>query len=87
MSDAKYLVIGGTVPSKNDDQTHFIPAIKLVELYRVDPKECILIHDGRDKSMLLGMDISKLIILRPQPSGDYSTLPTEKGDNVAERIS
>jgi hypothetical protein len=38
---AKYLVYPGYVISKNDGEKHYISFMKLIELYRVDPRECI----------------------------------------------
>ena len=38
----KYLVIPGNIRSKNDGDLHYITAHQLIQLYRVDPDECIV---------------------------------------------
>lgn len=67
MSDKKYLVCPGEVTSRTDGDTHYIGAARLMDLYRVNPSECMvlrgpyirILHDG-------------LIKLHPRWSGDYS---------------
>lgn len=69
----KYLVIGGSVSSKSDGQTHYFSPQKLIRLYGVPRNECILIADfGSDK--LMGLDTSNLVTLRPRSDGNYQLI-------------
>jgi len=71
--DYIYLVRGGEITSKNDEQKHFVSCKQLIELYNVNPKECLCWHDavewikGRKKELL-----QSLIYLVPQASGIYN---------------
>ena len=69
----KYLVFQNEVVSKSDGDIHFISAIKLMELYNVKPKNCIIIRTEQDR-IVHNHDIhnSKLIKLFPKFNGDYS---------------
>jgi len=69
-----YLVVPGIVRSKNDGQYHYIDATKLIHLYKVDPKRCVVY----DKNIPVEVynQFGKLIRLSPRDSGDYS-LPEE----------
>ncbi len=70
----KYIVIGGEVTSSNDGQIHYIGPQRLCELYKVDPKECILV-DRRSgyRSGYLGYDLSDdMRVLLPRECGDYT---------------
>jgi hypothetical protein len=51
--------------SKNDNDRHYITAAKLMQLYKVDPRECIIYREN------VGLDVSKLIPLRPRYNGNY----------------
>ena len=76
----RYAVFPGRVISKVDGDVHYISADMLMRLYRVNPKECIVIredlepHELRLKLKLV--EEEKLICLEPRYSGDY-TLPKE----------
>jgi hypothetical protein len=64
----KYVVFPGIVASQHDNDTHFIDAQTLMELYRVDPRECVIYHgDNRD----LGKSFKGLITLHPRYDGKY----------------
>ena len=39
----RYVVHPGWVRSRNDGQDHFIRAGRLIHLYRVNPRECIIV--------------------------------------------
>jgi hypothetical protein len=60
----KYLVQPGWIISMNDGQWHFIGIGQLIRLYRVNPRECT--------SNPLGLDTSKLVVLRPEYGGNYT---------------
>ena len=70
----KYLVIGGTVRSKNDGQLHYIGPHTLAALYRVRRSQCFLI---RDDEKMDGVP-DGLIVLRPREDGDYR--PSSEAD-------
>ena len=61
----KYALYSGYVTSVNDGQEHFVPAYKLIELYGLNRKDCIL---DADSDKLYGLDY---IVLRPKEKGDY----------------
>jgi hypothetical protein len=68
----KYLVIPGNVRSRNDGDIHYISARQLMQLYGVNPDECV-IYDNR----FGGRQYSdELIPLRPMFNGNY-TLPSK----------
>jgi hypothetical protein len=58
----KYWVKPGYVKSKNDGDTHFINARQLMELYNVNPSECV-VNPANPEG---------LIILEPSYEGNYS---------------
>lgn len=68
----KYLVMGGEVISKNDGQHHYVNARKLVELYHLDPKECLLMEE--DDTIMRARSFGKnhILILRPRYDGNYT---------------
>jgi hypothetical protein len=44
----KYLVYGGEIASINDGGWHYVSAKKVAELYKVNPRECIMV-DKEDR--------------------------------------
>jgi hypothetical protein len=69
----KYVVIPGKVASEHDHDVHFIDAPTLMDLYKVDPKECVVLYgDDRD----IGKDFRGLIQLHPHYNGNYE-LPSD----------
>jgi hypothetical protein len=67
----RYLVHPGMVVSKNDGQEHYISAHRLMKLYQVDPREC-LIQEPNDPFLPRGYDIYyPWIHLYPRYDGDY----------------
>jgi len=69
MTKIKYALYPGYVWSKTDGGRHYVSAITLAELYRVNFGECIVIRRGRQTRL-------HLIHLYPSYRGDYS-LPKE----------
>lgn len=67
----KYAVYPGEVKSKSDGDTHLITASQLMSLYRVNPKECVVIDFERPETYL-GRDVSNLIKLYPREDGNYA---------------
>lgn len=65
----KYLICPGTVWS-NDGDIHFVNARQLINLYRVDPKDCVI--KPSDNKSLGWRKTNGLIELRPNELGDYS---------------
>lgn len=66
----KYLVAGGEVRSMRDGQLHYVDAHKLLELYGLDRRACVLV-DKWNRNQLVGVDTSKLVALGPDPTGQY----------------
>lgn len=69
----KYVVCGGWVRGRGDWDQQFITPNKLVELYKVDPAECIKIRHYNDKHGFTRDYLEKLIWLTPREDGNYST--------------
>lgn len=64
----KYVVVPGRVISANDRDIHYIGAARLMVLYKVDPKECVVYYgDERD----FGKNLEGLIRLYPRGDGNY----------------
>lgn len=59
----KYLLLPSSVISQRDGRNHYISAARLIKLYGVRLEECTDDPCGRDAS--------KLIPLRPDPTGEY----------------
>ena len=66
----KYLVIGGEVFSKSGSK-HYVNARRLCDLYRVDPKECILLEETDKMMRARTMGLNSMLILRPKYDGNY----------------
>jgi hypothetical protein len=70
----EFLVCPGYVVSKFDGDTHYISEHKLMHLYNVDPRECVIsccpAHHHEDEGLLH---------LEPNYDGDYS-LPDVRAD-------
>lgn len=64
----KYRVEPGGVRSANDGDLHWISARKLMALYRVDPRECMIIT----KANWHVRGVAGLIPLRPREDGNYA---------------
>ena len=62
----KYLVIPGWITSKSDGDRHYISANKLIRLYGVDRRECVVFQDGERGFC------DSLIKLEPDYNGDYN---------------
>lgn len=75
----KYAVHPGYVYSRDGDY-HYISIQTLMELYQVDPQDCIIWDDAR-RETFLGRHIENYIHLYPSDSGNYS-LPNHKEDDV-----
>lgn len=69
----KYLVISAIVRSKLDGDLHKISCKTLMELYGVNPKECICANEDDDDEFISNIIIHypKLKILRPLVNGGY----------------
>lgn len=66
----KYLVIPGYVASKSDGDHHYIGARRLMELYKVDPRECVIATDEFLKFTSQSI-ILDFIHLEPRYDGNY----------------
>ena len=62
----RFLVCPGYVHSRNDGDRHWISADRLIDLYGVDPRECVIANRG-----LTWADEKSLIRLTPRYSGHY----------------
>ena len=66
----KYVVYPGIVFSRSDGDKHYISTHRVMELYGVNPQECVLITDDRS-DIELGLNLSHLIPLYPRNDGNY----------------
>ncbi|HDD43827.1 MAG TPA: hypothetical protein ENG63_03065 [Candidatus Desulfofervidus auxilii] len=66
----KYLVFGGYVYSKNDNQLHYIPSYQVAKLYGLNPyaPNVRLVNKPDD---YWGLNITEWEILTPSSIGDY----------------
>lgn len=62
----RYLVIAGWVKSKNDHDKNWVNADQLMQLYRVNPAECVVVKENSGRTQP-----ENLIVLRPRRDGDY----------------
>lgn len=69
MSDIKYLIKPGYVNSRSDGDEHYIGYAKLIQLYRVNPKECLMFEDEMRGYTAEFLD--SLTVLEPQYNGNY----------------
>lgn len=76
MNDLTYAVFPGDILSAHDTDVHFVSARRLIELYGVDPSECVVIHD-EERVGRSGINLDELIHLRPSV-GAYQ-IPEEAG--------
>lgn len=67
----KYLVCPGFVISKRDGDRHWIDARRLIQLYQVDPEECLIKKDDQTPNRFYQGRGRELIVLRPKYDGDY----------------
>lgn len=67
----KYICYGGYLPSKNDNDMHYISAYKLAQLYRINPRNCLMIDYWDKEEKTKGLDIGNRIELNPRYDGNY----------------
>lgn len=67
-----YLVFGGYVVSINDEQTHYVSPIRVMELYGLTRAECILLQDEEDTKLRMCRR-EEHIEFHPDPTGRYQT--------------
>lgn len=66
----KFVLHTGSVMSGYDRQVHTVPASRLISLYGLNPKDCII--DPRE-SQIRGYDEDELLHLYPVDNGEYRT--------------
>lgn len=69
-SAKRFLVIGDEVYSATDGQVHYVSARRLVDLYGLDPRECVLVDRDQRMGELLNLP-QGLRVLRPRNDGNY----------------
>lgn len=65
----KYYVVPGEVVSREDGQRHFVSADTLMDLYGVDPEECVIARAYPFQGT--GMQTEGLRTLKPRWDGRY----------------
>jgi hypothetical protein len=73
-SSKRYAVHPGYVTSRNDGQDHYLGFMRLCQLYRVAPAECV---DMSQEKNWRGIDVSNLVRLTPRSDGNYALLNTQ----------
>ena len=73
----KYAIHPSIITSKTDGNEHFITAYQLMNLYKVNPKECFI----WDKESSLSRRWNDYIHLFPRFDGNYD-LPTGEGEGM-----
>lgn len=73
-----FVVWPGYIHSKADGDRHFVTAERLIRLYNVPLRDCIVVHWGQEGRCLAGLHQEQYIHLGPRYDGDY-TLPATRG--------
>lgn len=68
----RYVVIPGFISSKNDGDRHYVGARQLMNLYGVEPSECLIFSYNRKGISLEWLRSRGLVELSPRYDGDYS---------------
>jgi hypothetical protein len=75
MTAPKYVILPGYVRSRTDNDLHYVNSSMLIALYKVDPKECVILGlDCTQEERLDVFDLAKkekLIFLGPRYDGNY----------------
>lgn len=87
MSDIKYIVVASTVRSLYDGDLHFIPAKRLIDLYGVDPKQCVTVADGFRSVARAVEKYPNAEILKPLADGEYRGETVAKEEMVKDRAA
>ena len=77
MQEKKYLLCPGNIHSWNDNDIHYISAIKLKDLYKVSMNECLILNN-RISIKRAENEYQNLYWLIPLVDGQY-IIPKEKG--------
>jgi hypothetical protein len=64
----KNIVMGGYIKSIYDLQTHFISSRRLIDLYKLNPRECYTFRD-RDTFELIGKGLNERDFKVYEPNG------------------
>ena len=67
----KYVVCGGWVQSQADGEEHYVSPERLIELYDVDPRECIKLRHMHSNHGFSQDFLVKLPWLTPKFDGNY----------------
>lgn len=73
----KYAVYPGPVRSRTDGDRHHVGAGNLMQLYGVDPRECVVVEWNKPVTDRIAEQIKDLIVLGPRYDGNYK-LPESK---------
>ncbi len=80
MTEIKYFIHPGYVRSKTDRQKHYISGDRLIDLYGVDPKKCLICTDEN----MLGRWINRTdnhVHLYPDADGRYLLTTRDENDD------
>ena len=67
----KFILVGGLIRSKNDNQYNYVKASSLLILYGLKLNDCILTNDDNYKRDVRGLNLDEFIILYPLYKGNY----------------
>lgn len=71
----KYVLCPGKIPSKSDNDFHFISAGQLAQLYHVKLEDCIVVEAGKE----VPKQYHQIPWLVPRYHGDYEQVSKDLG--------
>lgn len=78
----KYLVIGGRVGSRKDDDVHYVSALRLCELYGLDPSDPdVRLTDESNPALPF---LRGYVKLRPRYDGNYMKIKKPNIDRTID---
>lgn len=78
----KYVVVPGEVVSATDGQTHFIGAGRLMQLYRVHPRDCVVYRNEQSLFGYTEKQRLEMYWLMPRYDGCYAITEDMKGERT-----
>lgn len=73
------ILVAGFVTSKNDGQEHYISGRQLARLYRLPSNTPVKVTTEAElPRIMLGLDSSKVLVLRPNYHGQYTLTPEQR---------
>ena len=79
----RYIIAPGNVKSVSDGDIHYISADKLIQLYNVNPLECVVYEPARHKTLkgYTQEQLDGMQWLSPSMNGNYNLTERERNGN------